>query len=125
MARLEFQQAEQEKKQEDPSKNGQKNKVRDRKAEKREKARRRQLIHDTLKPILDQGEELEGQISKLESRQKELEKTLADPDIFSDKNRSVPLLKEYNTLGKELDALLWKWEQNQGRLESAKKELEA
>ncbi|MCP4681938.1 MAG: ATP-binding cassette domain-containing protein [Desulfobacterales bacterium] len=124
LARLEFQQAEKERGREDTPKNGKINKVRDRKAEKREKARRRQLIHDALKPILNQGEALEGQISELESRQKELEKTLADPDIFSDKNKSVPLLKEYNILRKELDALLWKWEQNQDQLESAKKKME-
>ena len=48
---------------------------------------------------------------------------LADPTLFGDKNRSVPLLKEYNDLSKELKELLLKWEQRQGRLESTKEML--
>ena len=52
-----------------------------------------------------------------------LEKTLADPDFFSDKNRSVPLLSEYKTVREELDGLLLQWEQDLGRLETVKREL--
>ena len=53
-----------------------------------------------------------------------MEKILADPDIFGDKERSVPLLTEYKDIRKELDKLLFKWEKDQDRLESAKMNLE-
>jgi ATP-binding cassette subfamily F protein 3 len=95
----------------------------DRKKEKREKAEKRQLIYDTLKPILAEVEWLEERIAELEARQKELEKLLADPDIYSDKNRGVPLLSEYKALREEQDELLLKWEQSHDKLEAARREL--
>jgi len=96
----------------------------DRKREKREKAEKRQLIYETLKPIQDRLEDLEEKISDLETRQGEVEKILADPDIFGDKERSVPLLTEYKDIREELDKLLFNWEKDQDRLESAKMKLE-
>jgi ATP-binding cassette subfamily F protein 3 len=98
-------------------------KSRNRKAQKREQAEKRRLIHDTLKPILTELEELEQRIAGLESTQKEIEKMLADPEIFRDKDRSVPLLNEYSHVREELDQLLSDWEKRQGELESTKKEL--
>lgn len=95
-----------------------------RKREKKARAEKRQLIYDTLKPIQDRLEDLEEKISELEARQGEVEKILADPDIFGDKERSVPLLTEYKDIRKELDKLLFKWEKDQDRLESAKMNLE-
>ncbi len=96
----------------------------DRKKEKRERAEKRQLIYDTLKPIQDRLEDLEEKISAIEERQVEVEKILADPDIFGDKERSVPLLTEYKDIREKLDKLLFKWEKDQDRLESAKMKLE-
>jgi len=96
----------------------------DRKREKREKAEKRQLIYETLKPIQDRLEDLEKRISDLEARQGEVEKILADPDIFGDKERSVPLLTEYKDIREELDKLLFKWEKDQDRLEAVKLDLE-
>jgi protein subunit release factor A len=81
------------------------------------------LIYDTLKPILAEVEWLEERIAELEARQKELEKLLADPDIYSDKNRGVPLLSEYKALREEQDELLLKWEQSHDKLEAARREL--
>ena len=98
-------------------------KAQDRKKEKREEAERRKLVYDTLKPIQEKVEQLEGRIEGLESRKEVIEKTLADPEFFSDKNRSVPLLSEYKTVREELDGLLLKWEQDLSRLETVKKEL--
>lgn len=94
-----------------------------RKEKKREQAEKRRLIHYTLKPILTELEGMEKRIAGLESTQNEIEKMLADPDIFRDKNRSVPLLNEYNHIREELDQLLSDWEKRQGELESTKKEL--
>ena len=95
-------------------------KTRDRKMERKDRAERRRMINDTLKPIRIELEQLERRVTELESRQKELEKMLADPALFSDKNKSVVLLKEYNQSRQELDDLLRKWEQEETTLESAK-----
>ncbi len=104
-----------------PEKSGKSRK--NRKEQKREQAEKRRLIHDTLKPILTELEDMEQRVAGLESTQKEIEKMLADPEIFRDKDRSVPLLNEYNHIRKELDQLLSDWEKRQGELESTKKEL--
>ncbi len=98
-------------------------KSQDRKREKRQEAERRQLIYETLKPIRDELERLEVRIDGLETRKGEIEKTLADPDFFSDKNKSVPLLSEYHEAREELDDQLLKWEQNQEKLEAMERKL--
>jgi ATP-binding cassette subfamily F protein 3 len=95
----------------------------DRKMERKERAERRRMIHDTLSPIHVELEHLERHITELESRKNELEKMLADPGLFSDKDKSVPLVKEYTNSSKELDELILKWEQVQTKLESAKEML--
>lgn len=98
-------------------------KTRDPKKERKERAERRQKVNATLKPIQTELENLEKQISGIEARQKEVEKMLADPALFSDKDRSVPLLKKYNESKQGLNSLLLKWEQTESKLESAKKML--
>jgi len=100
-----------------------KKKRRNRKIKKREKAEKRMLIHDTLKPILTRLDKIENRIAELEKRQAELEKTLVDPDLFRDKGKSVPLLNEYNKIKKKLDDLILKWEQVHVKLETTKKSL--
>jgi ATP-binding cassette, subfamily F, member 3 len=99
-------------------------KEQDRKKDKRQKAERRQLVYNTLKPLLAEVKRLEGQIAVLELKQKDLEKLFGNPDIFSDKNRGVPLLREHKALREKQDKLLLQWEQNQYKLEITRKELE-
>lgn len=89
----------------------------------REKAEKRRQISRTLKPIQDKLAALEQRIEDLESREKELGKQLADPDIFKDKKKSVPLLNEYGEIRKKLDELLGRWENKQSELENTKREL--
>lgn len=95
----------------------------DRKKEKRGKAVKRQLTYDTTKPILAEVGWLEERIAELEGRQAELEKLLAEPGMFNDNNRSVPLLSEYKAVREEQDELLLKWEQTQDKLETTRREL--
>ncbi|MBW2610183.1 MAG: ABC-F family ATP-binding cassette domain-containing protein [Deltaproteobacteria bacterium] len=94
-----------------------------RKALRREKAEKRQFITATLKPIRDKLAKLEHRVADLEEREKEVEKILADPDIFRDKEKSVPLLNEYGRIKKELEDLMLMWEESQEQLESANREL--
>jgi ATP-binding cassette subfamily F protein 3 len=96
---------------------------RNRKEQKRERAEKRKLIYDTIKPIQSELERLEEKIAELEVREKELEISLADPEVFRNKNQSQPLLNAYKCVREELDELLLKWEQTQGELESAKDKL--
>jgi protein subunit release factor A len=69
-------------------------------------------------------ENLEARISEKESRQKDLENALADPDVFKDSEKSVHLINEYHDIKKELEKMILKWEQCQERLESTREKLD-
>jgi protein subunit release factor A len=86
-------------------------------------AKTRLHINSLLNPIKDKLTHLEQRISFLEKREKEVSDLLADPELFKDKNKSIPLLNEYNGIKDELDEYLIKWEENQNRLEELKKDL--
>ncbi len=94
------------------------------KREKREKAEKRQRIHNSVKPIRDNLERMEDRIAIMETRQKEVEKDLADPDIFRDQERSIPLLSEYKNLREKLEACFLEWEGLQEKLEKIQSSLE-
>ncbi|MFH1481232.1 MAG: ABC-F family ATP-binding cassette domain-containing protein [Pseudomonadota bacterium] len=94
------------------------------KLKRKERAERRQILRDALKPIQDALSRMEDRIAKLEKKQKELEKILADSEIFRDKNRSVPLLNEYREVKTKLEELILRWEHKHNELESAEKELD-
>jgi hypothetical protein len=94
-----------------------------RKAQKRKRAEKRRLIHNTLKPLLDELEQLEARIAELELREKDLGKRLADPKIFKDTKKSVPLINEYNDVKEKLESSLLKWEHCHNQLEAARKSL--
>jgi ATP-binding cassette subfamily F protein 3 len=94
-----------------------------RKAQKRKRAEKRRLIHNTLKPLLDELEQLEARIAELELREKDLGKRLADPKIFKDTKKCVPLINEYNDVKEKLELSLLKWEHCHNQLEAARKSL--
>ncbi len=94
------------------------------KREKRESAEKRQRMHNSIKPIRESLHSLEDRIAKMETRQKEVEQNLADPDIFRDQERSVPLLAEYKTLREKLEDSFLEWEGLQEKLERMQNSLE-
>jgi len=94
-----------------------------RQEQKRKRAEKRTLIHNTRKPILAELEQLEGMIAELELREKDLGKRLADPKVFKDTKKSVPLINEYNDVKEKLESSLLKWERCQGQLEAAGRDL--
>ncbi len=98
-------------------------KNRDRKRDKRKEAEQRQRIHDILAPIKKELEHTENAISQLETRQKEVETFLADPNFFEDSVKSVPLLAEYKEMSTRLESLLEKWEGCHDKMETAKTSL--
>jgi ATP-binding cassette subfamily F protein 3 len=89
----------------------------------RKNAEERLHINSLLNPIKDKLAHLEERISFLEKREKEVSGLLADPELFKNKNKSIPLLNEYRGIKDELDESLIKWEENQNRLEELKKKL--
>ncbi len=95
-----------------------------RKVIRQQKAEKRRIINETLKPIREALSQLEGRITVLETREKDLEKMLAEPDIIGDKGRYLPLLNEYNEVKEELETLMLRWEEKQEELVSAKRDLE-
>jgi len=95
-----------------------------RKKDKRKEAEQRQRIHDMLAPIRKELEQTENAISQLETRQKEVESLLADPKIFEDGTKSVPLLSEYKEVTTNLEIQLEKWEECHDKMASAKSRLE-
>jgi hypothetical protein len=96
-----------------------------RKEQKRKRAEKRQMRHDMLKPILYDLARMENEIAELESRQKDLGQTLADPKIFKDSEKSVPLISEYNDVKEKLESLIVAWEQRHAHLEDTKKKFGA
>jgi len=96
-----------------------------RKQQKRQRAEERQRLHNALKPILDELEQLEVRIGELESRQKDLGRELANPAVFKNAEKSVPLINEYNEVKEKLGDLLLRWEKHHTQLEYTKKELDA
>jgi ATP-binding cassette subfamily F protein 3 len=97
--------------------------ISNRKSLRKEKAERRRLISETLKPVREKLHDLESRIDDLEERKKVLEESLVDPDIFKDKEKSVPLLNEYGVVKKKLEELLRRWEYQHEKLESEEKRL--
>jgi ATP-binding cassette subfamily F protein 3 len=94
-----------------------------RKAQKRQEAEKRRLMRSTLKPIQDKLTLLEQRITDLEQRKKDLEKQLSDPDIFTDKDKNIPLLNEYSEVREKIEELMARWEYGQDELASTRRNL--
>ncbi len=95
-----------------------------RKGQRRLDAERRSLVGRVVEPIRKELTEVEARIETLETRESEVSKLLADPQVFENPEKSGPLLAEYNALRKELDRLIDRWEKCQARLDKATREME-
>lgn len=95
----------------------------DRKVQRRERAERRRMVSDSLEPLSARLNEIEEEITRLEAAQGDLEKSLADPEVLGDKDRTVSLMKMYHETKERLQALLLDWEQCQDELDATKKKL--
>ena len=94
-----------------------------RKEIRRKKAERRKEISAALKPIETKLAIFEEKISELEAREKEISGQLADPELFKDSNKSVPLLGEYKKVKQKLDDSYTEWEKLQIKMEELKEEM--
>ncbi len=97
--------------------------LKNRKLKRRQKAENRLRVGATLKPLQKDLLHLEHRIDDFEKKARCLEKTLADPDFFKDKEKSLPALNQYGEVRKKLDELILRWEHKQEELNATKKEL--
>lgn len=96
--------------------------TKDRKEDKRLRAERRREIQEALSPLTRRVADLETRIEVLERRKRELETSLADPALFKDNERGVPLIKEYHRIGEEMPLLYAEWEGHQAMLEETRRQ---
>jgi ATP-binding cassette, subfamily F, member 3 len=93
------------------------------KAIRKEKAEKRNLIRSRLRPFEEKVSYLENRISELETKEKEIGLMLSDSSIYHDKGKSVSLLNEYRHVKDELDDAILQWEECHNDLESIRSEL--
>jgi len=89
------------------------------KESRRERAVQREKRDKLLGPLKKEVAQLEARIAQLEEEKKSAEAHLADPAIFADQARSVPLITTYRAAEKKLEELYARWEQKQEELSQA------
>lgn len=95
-----------------------------RKEQKRIEAEKRNRRHAATKELKKEVDTLEKKVGWLESEKEELEAKLADPEIYADQEKAVPLQKRLSTIVEELPSLYKSWESAAGRLEAVVAEAE-
>ncbi|MBW2506217.1 MAG: hypothetical protein JRD19_04005, partial [Deltaproteobacteria bacterium] len=63
-------------------------------------------------------------IERLEARKKELERLMADPNLYKDQDKFAERSKEYSSLERKLERLYPQWEKIQARIEAIESEFE-
>ena len=91
--------------------------ARDRKARRRERARLRQRLSAKLKPWQEKSSKAEKRIEKLEERKAELERLMADPDLYNDRQRWTETSREYDQVERRLERAYATWEEAQEKME--------
>jgi ATP-binding cassette, subfamily F, member 3 len=89
----------------------------------RERAIEREKRGKLLGPLKKEIAGLEERIAALEAEKKQAETLLADPAIFADQARSVPLVTAYRQAEQKLEELLARWEHKQEELAGAEAEI--
>ncbi len=79
-------------------------------------AEKRQMRFEATKDISAEIKKLEMKINELEETETELEKKLADPNIYNDHRRALEVNIEYKKTKDELEKLLLLWEEKQDKL---------
>ena len=90
-----------------------------RRSSKRDQAESRRGRMQRTKPLRDRVRALERTIEENESRQSEIEQTLAKPETYTNPERAAQLGKEKKFLERELADAMSKWEESSQQLEAA------
>jgi len=94
------------------------------KAARQEQARIRQEKSKNLRPLKKEVALVEESISRLESRKKELEQLMADPNLYQDQDKFAECSKEYKGVERKLELHYDKWEEVQAGIEAVESEYE-
>lgn len=73
---------------------------------KREQAERRNALHKLIKPKEQLYKKLESDLNKVIERQEDIEKKLADPDIYSDNSKARELLADFEKCRVSADRIM-------------------
>jgi ATP-binding cassette subfamily F protein 3 len=92
------------------------------KAARREQAKVRQEKSRQLQPFRREVEQAEKEIGILETRKKELEQQMADPELYKDEVAFAECSKEYKNIERRLERQYHKWEEAQGKVERVEAE---
>ena len=95
----------------------------DRKVQRRQRALERQELNKKLGPWRRKSEEAEQEIDRHERRKAELEALMAEPDLYSDKERWSATSREYGQVERHLERAFQRWEEAQAAIEAIEKEL--
>lgn len=101
-----------------PTEKPEPNKTRSKEA-RREQARERQRLSQTLGPLRKKAAQAEAEAETLEQRKGELEKLLADPETYNRQEEFAELSKEYADLQRRLQRLYEQWDKLQAEIEQA------
>lgn len=88
-----------------------------RKEKRRREAEARSALFKQQAPIKRKIQQIEKELHTKEARKREIEALMADPAIYEEKSKILPLLEEDPVLGKEIEELESRWEELQTRLE--------
>ncbi|MCB2217897.1 ABC-F family ATP-binding cassette domain-containing protein [Desulfofustis glycolicus] len=93
------------------------------KERRRREAERRRRRQDLAGPWLKKLSEAERQVDKLEREKEQLEKTLADPDLYQDQQHWSTVSADYEESARRLDRWLLRWEEAQARIDEIDRQL--
>jgi len=94
------------------------------KAARQEQARIRQEKSRNLGPLKKEVVKAEDNIGHLETRKKELEQLMVDPQLYQDQDKFSECTKEYNSLERKLKRLYQSWEEIQAKIEKIEAEFQ-
>lgn len=80
------------------------------KEKKRIEAERRQAKYNATKDLISEIARLEKKIGELEEKERNVENTLAKPEIYNDPKKAFSFNKEFNIIKEELSEVMAKWE---------------
>ncbi len=90
----------------------------DKKGQRRERALLRQKLSKQLKPWKNKVRQAEAEIEQLEARKQEMERLMAEPELYADQAKWSEVSREYNGVGRRLERHYALWEEAQEQVDS-------
>jgi len=94
-------------------------------AARQEQAKVRQEKSRKINPLKKDVEQAEENIAGMETRKKELEQVMADPELYRDQDKFAECSKEYISLERKLKRMYQRWEEVQAKIDAIESEFEA